>query len=138
MISDSTWRTIGLGLSCIIFVLNVILFVRIQKLPQVISVPVTVSIKPLEDVTSTNGVSVNSQDLCSPYQDYGYANGVVMVQRVLEEQRWFKSLCTDPETGFGCPNGYDPKATCESIVRQMSDDNLDKAIHEPFPIRIKK
>lgn len=70
-----------------------------RKRPPAVSVPeplpINITVHP--DYDSLRPCDISSgDDWCDPYIDWGYANGVVMVQRTLGEQEWFKSLCTDP------------------------------------------
>lgn len=57
---------------------------------------------------------------CSKEEDFGYANGAIMPTRILSENAWFK------DSGS---NAYDPKMTCESVVRELYDQNHYVASH---------
>lgn len=65
-------------------------------------------------------ITAGAHDWCQPYIDYGYANGAIMAQRILGENKYTHD---------------DPSMTADSVAKMLYDDNVDAATHEAFPVR---
>ena len=72
-------------------------------------------------------------DWCQPYIDYGYANGLVMVQRILGEQKFLKRLWQKKNLH---ESAYDESRTCEQVVKELYDVGF-KNTKLTFPTRNK-
>lgn len=77
--------------------------------------PITTTIGP----TSTTVTVLPNRESCKAFEDFGYANGAIMAQRILGENESLKEMSWP---------GYDPKMTCEQVVKDLFDSNIKESI----------